>query len=122
MTSLDFSIVLPEVIVALYAMAALLFTVYAGKDTLTGAVTWATAGLFVALAMWIGMAGQGTNVAFGGLFVDDAFARFAKVFPDTFFVTERGLAKYHLAGIKICQAAREAIVDTPGQSGGHHGQ
>ena len=79
MTSLDFSIVLPEVIVAIYAMAALLFTVYAGKDTLTGAITWATAGLFVALALWIGVAGQGANVAFGGMFVDDAFARFSKV-------------------------------------------
>jgi NADH-quinone oxidoreductase subunit N len=79
MTSLDFSIVLPEVIVALYALSALLFTVYAGKDALTGAVTWATAGLFVALALWIAVAGQGTNVAFGGMFVDDAFARFAKV-------------------------------------------
>ena len=79
MTSLDFSIVLPEVIVALYAMATLLFAVYTGKDTLTGAITWATAGLFVALALWIGMAGAGTNVAFGGMFVDDAFARFAKV-------------------------------------------
>ena len=79
MTSLDFSIVLPEVIVALYAMAALLFAVYTGKDTLTGAITWATAGLFVALALWIGVAGAGTNVAFGGMFVDDAFARFAKV-------------------------------------------
>ncbi len=79
MTSLDFSIVLPEVIVAIYAMAALLFAVYTGKDTLTGAITWATAGLFVALALWIGVAGQGSNVAFGGMFIDDAFARFAKV-------------------------------------------
>ncbi len=79
MTSLDFSIVLPEVIVAIYAMAALLFSVYAGKDTLTGAITWATAGLFVALALWIGVAGQGVHVAFGGMFVDDAFARFSKV-------------------------------------------
>ncbi|MDB5663974.1 NADH-quinone oxidoreductase subunit NuoN [Cypionkella sp.] len=79
MNALDFHIVLPEVLLALYAMAALLGCVYAGKDALTGVVTWATAGVFVALAAYIGFAGEGANVAFGGMFIDDAFARFAKV-------------------------------------------
>jgi NADH-quinone oxidoreductase subunit N len=32
----------------------------------------------VALALWIG-AGVGERTAFGGLFIDDPFARFAKV-------------------------------------------
>jgi len=31
------------------------------------------------MAVWIGINGQGTNIAFGGMFVDDGFARFAKV-------------------------------------------
>ncbi|MDB5657828.1 MAG: NADH-quinone oxidoreductase subunit NuoN [Cypionkella sp.] len=79
MNALDFHIVLPEVLLALYAMAALLGCVYAGKDALTGVVTWATAGVFVALAAYIGFAGEGANVAFGGMFIDDAFARFSKV-------------------------------------------
>ncbi len=79
MTGSDFHIVLPEVILALYAMGALLFAVYTGKDSLTGAITWATAGIFVAVALWIGVAGQGSHAAFGGLFIDDAFARFVKV-------------------------------------------
>jgi NADH-quinone oxidoreductase subunit N len=79
MNATDFHIVLPEVILALYAMAALLGCVYMGKDGLTGAVTWLTAGVFVALAAYIGFAGTGANVAFGGMFIDDAFARFAKV-------------------------------------------
>ena len=79
MIASDFQTVLPELLLAIYAMAALLFAVYAGKDALTGAVTWATAGLFVALAIWIGVAGDGTRLGFGGLFIDDAFARFAKV-------------------------------------------
>ena len=79
MNALDFQTALPELILAIYAMAALLFAVYTGKDATTGAITWATAGLFAALAIWIGVAGQGTTVGFGGLFVDDAFARFAKV-------------------------------------------
>ena len=79
MNASDFHIVLPEALLALYAMAALLGCVYAGKDQLTGAVTWATAGVFIALAAYIGFAGEGANVAFGGMFLDDAFARFAKV-------------------------------------------
>ena len=79
MNALDFHIVLPEVLLALYAMAALLGCVYAGKDALTGVVTWATAGIFVALAAYIGFAGEGVNIGFGGMVIDDAFARFAKV-------------------------------------------
>jgi NADH-quinone oxidoreductase subunit N len=33
----------------------------------------------VAVALWVAVAGAGSQTAFGGLFVDDAFARFAKV-------------------------------------------
>ena len=79
MNASDFSTVLPEVILAVFAMAALLFGVYGGKDQQSGSITFAAAGLLVALALWIGVAGEGRAVAFGGLFVDDAFARFAKV-------------------------------------------
>ncbi len=79
MNSQDFSTVLPELILAVFAMSALLFGVYSGKDKQTGSITWATAGLFVALAIWIGVAGAGATDAFGGLFRDDAFARFCKV-------------------------------------------
>ncbi len=79
MIALDFHNVLPEMLLALYAMAALLACVYAGKDALTGVVTWATAGVFIALAAYIGFAGEGSVAGFGGMFIDDAFARFAKV-------------------------------------------
>ena len=79
MTAEYFNIVLPEVILALYAMAALMFGVYFGKDKVAAPLVWLTAGLFVALAMWIGFAGEGERAAFGGMFIDDAFARFAKV-------------------------------------------
>ena len=75
----DFAIFMPELILSLYAMAALLFAVYTGKDALTDALTWATAGLMVALALWIGMGQSGTHGGFGGMLIDDAFARFAKV-------------------------------------------
>ncbi len=79
MTSADFNTVLPEVILALFAMLALLGAVYTGKDKLASAITWATAGLFVALALWIGLAASGERSAFGGMFIDDPFARFAKI-------------------------------------------
>ena len=68
----------PELILALYAMGALMAAVYTVKDGLSGLLTWATAAVMVVLAVVIGMrSGQGT--AFGGLFIDDAFGRFAKV-------------------------------------------
>ena len=79
MTQADFSIVLPEFLLAVFAMAALLFGVWAGKDRVSGLLTWGTVGVFVALALWIGAAGDGAQAAFGGMFNDDAFARFAKV-------------------------------------------
>ena len=48
-------------------------------DRLAGLLTWATAAVLVLVAAWIGIGGSGTNVAFDGMFNDDAFARFAKV-------------------------------------------
>ncbi|GAB1363396.1 NADH-quinone oxidoreductase subunit NuoN [Rhodobacter sp.] len=75
----DYIIVLPEIILGIYAMAALLLAVYTGKDALAVTLTWATAGLFVALALWIGLGNHGDRAAFGGMFIDDPFARFAKV-------------------------------------------
>ena len=79
MTGVDFQILLPEILLAVYALAALLFGVYGGKDKLAGLLTWATAGLFVALAVLIALRDGVGTAAFGGMFVDDAFARFAKV-------------------------------------------
>ncbi len=79
MFATDFQIVLPEVILAVYAMLALLFAVYTGKDAVAGLLTWVTAGLFVLLALWIGGAGDGARTAFGGMVNDDPFSRYAKV-------------------------------------------
>ncbi len=76
----DLNTILPEIVIAVYAMLALLGAVYTSKDKLAPLITWATAGLFLVVALWIGLGGDGTtNVAFGGMFHDDAFARFAKV-------------------------------------------
>ncbi|MEL6645286.1 MAG: NADH-quinone oxidoreductase subunit NuoN [Pseudomonadota bacterium] len=79
MTSADFTAVLPEVVIAVYAMVALLYGVYTGKDRTAPILTWGTAAFLTLVAVWIGLAGQGTTAAFGGMFIDDAFSRFAKV-------------------------------------------
>ena len=79
MIQADLTIILPEILLSLYAMAALLFGVYTGKDKVAPLLTWTTAGAFVLVAAWIGLNGEGANAAFGGMFHDDAFARFSKV-------------------------------------------
>ncbi|SMC72491.1 NADH-quinone oxidoreductase subunit NuoN [Primorskyibacter flagellatus] len=79
MLQADLTIILPEIVLSVYAMLALLGAVYTGKDALAPMLTWATAGVFVLLAAWIGTSGEGIRPAFGGMFIDDGFARFAKV-------------------------------------------
>ena len=79
MTNADFSILLPEILLAIFAMGALMFGVYTGKDKTAPMMNVLTAGVFAALAIYIGLNGAGTNPAFGGMFGDDGFSRFAKV-------------------------------------------
>ena len=75
----DLTLILPEIAISVFAMAALLVGAYGGKDKLASMLLWATAALLVVVAAWIGLQGGGRGVAFGGMFVDDGFARFAKV-------------------------------------------
>ncbi len=77
MTS-DLNIILPEIILALYAIGVLLIGVNLGRDRLAPLLVMLTSGIFIILAVMIG-ARTGTRVAFDGMFNDDAFARFAKV-------------------------------------------
>ncbi|RMF34983.1 MAG: NADH-quinone oxidoreductase subunit NuoN [Alphaproteobacteria bacterium] len=75
----DVNVILPELILAVYAMAALMWGVFTGKDRVAGPLIWLTAAVLVVLALWIAMMPAGRAVAFGGAFIDDGFARFAKV-------------------------------------------
>ena len=79
MITADLTIILPEILLAVFAMLGLMGAVYSSKDGLAAPLLWATAAVFLAVAAWIGFTGEGTNVAFNGMFVDDAFSRFAKV-------------------------------------------
>lgn len=75
----DLTVILPEIVLALFAMLALLAAVYTSKDGFAKTLVWATSFLMLALAAWIGTSGGDTHVAFNGMFIDDGFARFAKV-------------------------------------------
>ncbi|WP_208347255.1 NADH-quinone oxidoreductase subunit NuoN [Pseudaestuariivita rosea] len=79
MIAQDLTIVLPEIILAVYAMLALLGAVYTLKDGAASLVLWITSAMLVIMAAWIGLSGQGTQIAFNGMFIDDGFSRFAKV-------------------------------------------
>ncbi|WP_299350082.1 NADH-quinone oxidoreductase subunit NuoN [uncultured Shimia sp.] len=79
MIQADLNIILPEILLACYAMVALIGAVYTSKDKIAGKLVWATAVIFVIVAAWIGLSGEGERAAFDGMFNDDGFARFAKV-------------------------------------------
>ena len=79
MTSFDLQAILPELLLATYAMLALVAVVYTGKDKLTPLVTWVTAAVMVALAVLVGTRASVSGDAFGGLLSNDAFARFGQV-------------------------------------------
>ena len=79
MISSDITIVLPEVLLAVFSMAALMFAVYTKKDDTAPLVTWATAGAMMAIGLWIAASPIDNRTAFYGAFIDDGFSRFAKV-------------------------------------------
>ncbi|MGX9353790.1 NADH-quinone oxidoreductase subunit NuoN [Roseobacteraceae bacterium S113] len=75
----DLAIILPEIILSVCAMLALVGAVYTLKDGAAPMLTWGTAALFLGVAFWVFPRGEAAEVAFGGLFVNDGFARLSKV-------------------------------------------
>jgi NADH-quinone oxidoreductase subunit N len=76
----DFDVVLPEVMLAGFAMLALMLGAYArNHDAMSRLIHWATVVALVVAGIAIGTAPEGAETAFGGSFVNDGFARFAKV-------------------------------------------
>ncbi|QUS35508.1 NADH-quinone oxidoreductase subunit NuoN [Falsirhodobacter algicola] len=78
MTQADFSTALPEFLLSVWALLALMCGAFLGKDRAAGALLWTTAAVFVLLAFGLGVR-SGTYVAFDGMLVDDSFARFTKI-------------------------------------------
>ncbi|WP_420397522.1 NADH-quinone oxidoreductase subunit NuoN [Nioella sp.] len=75
----DIAILLPEIILSVFAMAGLIAAVYTSKDGMAPALVWITAALLALMGIYIGLTGEGSQVAFDGMFINDGFARFAKV-------------------------------------------
>ena len=75
----DLNIIFPEIFLSVYAMVALLGVVYTSKDELAKRVTWVTAFIFILVAFLIISSEEKTEIAFGGMFIDDAFSRFSKI-------------------------------------------
>jgi NADH-quinone oxidoreductase subunit N len=79
MIASDFTTVLPEVLLSLYAMLALVVFVYTGKDRHAALSVWLTSGAFMLLALVLAMGTPSGTASFGGMFIDDSFARFCKI-------------------------------------------
>ncbi len=76
----DFSTVLPEVVLAVFAMATLMMGAYTrNHDATSRLVLWASVAAMLLVGAWIGLAPEGTRTAFDGTFISDGFARFCKV-------------------------------------------
>lgn len=75
----DLITTLPEILLAVFAMAALMAGAYGGQDRLARPILWATVAVFLLLAVMIGTLGGAARAAFFGSYIDDSFARFAKV-------------------------------------------
>ena len=73
------TIVFSELALIIYILASLMFAVYTKKDQLTSKLIWVTALVMIVLGALIILLGSGTSKAFGGAFIDDGFARYAKV-------------------------------------------
>ncbi len=77
----DLAVVIPELILVTYAMAALLWGVFVDqKQKPVGpALIWITSAVLLGLSIWICLTPSGARQAFNGTYSDDPFSRFAKV-------------------------------------------
>lgn len=76
----NLSTVMPELLLAVFAMVALMFGVFSSaQDTASRLVHWATISVLTLLGIWIALSSAGAYTAFDNSFVNDGFSRFAKV-------------------------------------------
>ncbi len=75
----EYLIVLPEIVMAVGAMALLMLGAFGGGDRLQGVIMWAAVALMTGLGLWIATDPPAVQDVFHGAFVSDRFAQFAKV-------------------------------------------
>ena len=78
MIAQDLSVILPEIVLAVYAMGGLLFVVYTGQDRAARALCWMTALVLVTVAFWVAVSPE-AGLGFSDMIVKDGFSRFAQV-------------------------------------------
>jgi NADH-quinone oxidoreductase subunit N len=72
--------IFPEIVLALGAMALLMYGVFASDDEATGErAAWGAIFVLLAAAVLLAQAPAGTRKLFDGAFINDAFARFMKL-------------------------------------------
>jgi NADH-quinone oxidoreductase subunit N len=76
----DYSLVLPEIVLAVGAMALLMFGAYRGEDRQASTINALSAALMFVVGLWICFRGGDIDgIGFAGAYVVDGFARFSKV-------------------------------------------
>jgi NADH-quinone oxidoreductase subunit N len=75
----NLSVVAPELTLAIFAMAALMWGVFSRPGEADRTILYVSAAVLAVVGLWVAVGASGTRFAFGGSFVDDGFARFAKV-------------------------------------------
>lgn len=78
MLAQDLATVAPEMVLALCAMAALMWGSYSSRD-ISRTLLWLSVAVLIVVGLWVGFQPEGAVSAFDGTFVNDGFARFAKV-------------------------------------------
>ncbi|MDA7592865.1 NADH-quinone oxidoreductase subunit NuoN [Rhodobacteraceae bacterium] len=79
MINSDLAIIFPEIVLSVYSMVALVVAAFTSKDEGAQKVTWFTAIVLILLAFWMIFSSDKTEIAFGGMFINDAFSRFSKI-------------------------------------------
>lgn len=80
MLAQDLSVIAPELLLAVFAMIALMWGAFGStRRDPSGAILWASVAMLVIAGLWVGFQPEGIRTAFGDSFVSDGFARFSKV-------------------------------------------
>jgi NADH-quinone oxidoreductase subunit N len=73
------TVIAPELVLVLFAMGALMWGVFSRPGDADRTILYVSAAVLAVVGLWVAVGASGTRLAFGGSFVDDGFARFAKV-------------------------------------------
>ena len=124
MISADYILVLPEIVLAVGAMALLMLGAYRGEDRQASLVNSLAAALLFMVGLWILFRGDIAGIGFAGAYVADGFARFAKVlilFSSALmlmlgegWLTRRGIMKFEFPVLIVLSAIGMMVMVSAG--------